>query len=412
MPSRLVFLSIISIIISVGVYARPSIAAATTGYDWLQFDGNAQHSGNNTQETIINRSNVSGLRQLYRVPLVSGGSPSVADGAPAYLSAVSTPGGMHNLLFITTKDGHILAIDADTGNQIWSQQYGPNGCIINHNNQRHEPCYSTSSPAIDPNRQYVYSYGLGATDGQIHKYAVGTGQEVVSGGWPETVSIKDWNEKGSSALATATVGGTSYLYAASAGYPGDQGDYQGHVTTINLTTGSQHVFNALCSNQVDAHLGIGGCTSGGATVTQAAVWGRSGVVYDANTRRIYFTTGNGNFNASAHQWGDSVLALNPDGTGQSGSNSGLPLDSYTPSNYSFLQNTDLDLGSTAPAILAPVVVNGQTKYLAVQGGKGPATTSLSDPVVLRLIDLSNLSGQGSPGHVGGELSVTDVPQGG
>ena len=51
--------------------------------------------------------------------------------------------------------------------------------------------------------------------------------------------------------------------------------------------------------------------------------------------------------SAVRNWGDSVLALNPDGTGANSQ----PLDSYTPTNYLDLFNGDLDLGSTAPALL-------------------------------------------------------------
>jgi hypothetical protein len=132
---------------------------------------------------------------------------------------------------------------------------------------------------------------------------------------------------------------------ANGGYPGDQGDYQGHITAINLADGSQSVFNTDCSNRAVHFVitpGIPGCSA-----VQSAIWARAGVVYDSDTDKIYMATGNGNFDPANHDWGDTVFALNPDGTGANGD----PLDSYTPSNYQQLQNTDTDLGSTAPAIL-------------------------------------------------------------
>ena len=58
---------------------------------------------------------------------------------------------------------------------------------------------------------------------------------------------------------------------------------------------------------------------------QSAVWARSGVVYDAATDRLYGATGNGNYNGTT-DWGDTVFALHPDGTGANG----RPLDAYTP----------------------------------------------------------------------------------
>ncbi len=78
---------------------------------------------------------------------------------------------------------------------------------------------------------YVYSYGL---DGYVHKYQVGDGIEILTGGWPQLTTLKGYDEKGSSALSIATSGGVKYLYVVHGGYPGDKGDYQGHVTAINL----------------------------------------------------------------------------------------------------------------------------------------------------------------------------------
>ena len=353
--------------------ASPLLAA----YDWLQFNANPQHSGNNTQEQAITLSNVSSLRQIFQVSL-----PSTVDGAPAYLSSVSTPSGTRDLIFATTKAGHIMALDAHNGSLVWSHQSATG------------PRYTTSSPAVDPNRQFVYSYGL---EGRVHKYQVGDGTEITTGGWPELATLKPQVEKGSSALSIATAkDGTSYLYVANGGYPGDAGDYQGHLTTINLATGAQHVFNAACSDQT-VHFVTGG--SPDCNQVQTAIWGRAGVVYDPETDLIYTATGNGDFNPTSHGWGDSVLALHPDGTGAGGG----PVDSYTPANFQSLQNADADLGSTIPAIL-PTPANSLIRHLGLQSGKDAK---------LRLLNLDNLSGQGGPGHVGGEIgAVIDVPQGG
>jgi hypothetical protein len=360
-------------------------AAPAAAYDWLQFNGDAAHSGSNTAETTLNAGNVAQLVQRYHVTL-----PATVDGAPVFLQGVATSGGLKDLLFVTTTAGHIIAVDAANGTQVWSHQYGPNGCIDSNGST----CFTTSSPAIDPDRQYVYSYGL---DGNVHKYRVGDGTEILTGGWPQATTLKGTTEKGSSALATATSGGTSYLYVAHGGYPGDAGDYQGHLTVINLSTGTQKVFNAMCSDQT-AHLTT---STPGCAGKQTAIWSRSGVIYDAATDRIFFGTGNslnGGYDGVKY-WSESVLAINPDGSGASGK----PLDSFTPASHQSLDNSDADLGSTAPAIL-PVPANSNVQHLALQGGKDQ---------LLRLINLANLSGQGGPGHTGGEVQTAfSIPQGG
>ncbi len=134
---------------------------------------------------------------------------------------------------------------------------------------------------------------------------------------------------------------------------------------------------------------------------QTAIWARAGVVYDSTLNLIFMATGNGNFDANTggNDWGDSVFALHPDGTGNG---AGWPVDSYTPTEYQALQNADADLGSTAPAIL-PVPAGSTVAHLGLQSGKD---------AMLRLLDLANLSGQGGPGHLSGELQKIAVPQGG
>src|SRR6185369_11532892 len=135
------------------------------------------------------------------------------------------------------------------------------------------------------------------------------------------------------------------------------------------------------------------------------IWGRPGVIYGAQTNRIYFATGNGLYDANTagnYEWGDSVLSLNIDGTG---SGMGMPVDAYTPSNYAGLYGGDTDLGSTAPAILPST--SATYPHLAVQSGKDSC---------MRLINLDNMSGAGGPGHSGGELNAaacsTDAVGGG
>ena len=361
-------------------------AAGDQAYDWLQFNGDSQHSGNNTLETRLSAGNVAGLKQLFQVNL-----PGVADGAPVYLHGVPTAQGTKDLVFVTTLEGHIVALDAATGAQVWVQQYGANGCRINLGSNA---CYTTSSPAIDPNHKYVYSYGL---DGAVHKYQVADGQEVKGGGWPELTTTKPFNEKGSSSLTIAIApDGTSYLYATNSGYLGDRGDYQGHVTAIDLANGQQRVFNSLCSNQT-VHFAQRPASPDCPNV-QSGIWSRASVIYYSDTHKIYMATGNGHYNPNLHDWGDTVFALNPDGSGANGN----PLDSYTPDNFNQLDVTDQDLGTTTVAVL-PVPQGSKVPHLGLQSGKDG---------LLRLINLDNLSGQGGPGHTGGEVGqVNPLPQG-
>ena len=165
-----------------------------------------------------------------------------------------------------------------------------------------------SSPAINPSLAYVYSAGL---DGYLHKYAV---RHRRRGHRRWVARALDRRRSPSRRTAppsrSAPSGGNNYLYMGVGGYDGDGGDYQGHMTTINLNTGAQSVFNAMCSNQTCTlrrrrrtarakvrHLGEGGPRL------------RPG---DEPGVRRY---GQRHVQSLQNYWGDTILALNPDGTG-------------------------------------------------------------------------------------------------
>lgn len=349
------------------------------GEDWLQFN-DAPGATAGAAPRVVTAANVARLGMQWQTRL-----PEPTDGSAVYLSSIDTQWGMKDLVIVLTTKGRLVAIDADSGAIVW-QTTPPDG-----------PRWTTSSPAVDPNRLYVYGYAL---DGSIHRYAVEDGREVAGGGWPELVTLKGSVEKGSSALSIATAqDGRRFLYMTTAGYPdpGDEGDYQGHLVTIDLATGAQHIFNAACSDKEMHFVENGDATNDCANV-QSGIWARAGAVYDARTDRVFITTGNGVFDADrgGYDWGSSIVAVRPDGS----SDGGTPLDSYTPAEYQRITDLDLDLSSTGIAILpdAPGF-----PHMGVQSGKD---------WMLRLLDLADLSGRGGPRRIGGELEVIQVPQGG
>jgi hypothetical protein len=356
----------------------------------MQFGYDAAHTGSNPVETTIGAGNVAQLTTLYSVSI-----PAGVDSAPVYLSGVDTASGTLNLLFALSKNGRLMAIDAATGAEVWH--------VTTTGTQP-----TTASPAIDPSRQYVYSYGL---DGNAHKYQVGDGTEITGGGWPETITLKTNVEKGASGLTIAESAGATYLEVVTDGYIGDGGDYQGHLVSIDLATGAQNVFNVMCSD-LTTHLvsdgtpGVDDCNYADDPPLfrrgqMSGIWGRGGATYDAATDRVFIATGNGDFNANGAglDWGDSTLALAPDGTGTGG---GMPVDSYTPTNFDSLYQSDTDLGSISLVIMQPPA-GSTVAHVGMQTGKDAK---------LRLINLDDMSGMGGPAHVGGELQLINVPQGG
>jgi hypothetical protein len=138
-----------------------------------------------------------------------------------------------------------------------------------------------------------------------------------------------------------------------------------------------HVWNSLCSNR-HALLVPRTCSA-----SDSAIWSRNGAAVDPTNGTLVVATGNGPWNGRTN-WGDSVIVLSPDASHM--------LRHWTPTDQKRLEETDLDLGSTSPALL--------TGGYAVQGGKDAK---------LRLLQLHRLPGVNA--RKGGELQTVSTPGG-
>ncbi len=171
-----------------------------------------------SQQSTVTANNVGHLTQLWQQTL-----PDTADGAPVELPHVTTPLGVKDLLFVTTtKTGSLIAIDAATGAQVWHADTPG-------------PYITTSSPAIDPSGQFVYSYGL---DGKVHKYKVADGTEITNATWPVTVTLLVNSEKGEPPITIAN----GYLYMTTAGHYGDGG----HISSQLISLLAWRRFSTRC----------------------------------------------------------------------------------------------------------------------------------------------------------------------
>ncbi len=135
--------------------------------DWLQFAYSPDKRANNPDEKTLTPANVGRLVPLFNVAL-----PDAPDGAPVLLTGVGTRRGVRDVVYVKGEHGHLFALDAHTGEELWQ-----------HNlNTTCHACYDNSAPAIGPDRQYIYA---GGSDGKIHKLRVGDGTEVFEQGWPQ-----------------------------------------------------------------------------------------------------------------------------------------------------------------------------------------------------------------------------------
>ncbi len=325
---------------------------AVAGTDWTRFGFDAARH-NSAPASGITAGNLGRLRR-QQVAI-----PGTVDSSPIYLHGVTVKGKAHDVFFVTTTYGITLAIDAGSGKILW--RFTP----PTYGSYAGSAQITTMTPVADPSRTAIYA---GAPDGVVRKLSVATGAVL----WSTSITRDPTHEKLASALNFAN----GLVIAATDGYIGDAPPYQGHVVTLGAARGRiVGVWNSLCSNR---HEIIQPSTCG---ASDSAIWGRSAPVVDPATGDLLVATGNGPFDGKTN-WGDSVLVLSPDGK--------RLLKHWTPANAEQLNDTDQDLGSTAPALLA----NG---YF-VQGGKDGS---------LRLLRLSALAG--ADATTGGELQTVPVP---
>jgi hypothetical protein len=346
--------------------APAAIPAATTGsgrvQDWPEFGLDPQRSDVATGSTGITAANVAHLRRV-RVAL-----PGTVDSSPIYLHGVQVAGAAHDVILVTTTYGRTLAIDAASARRLWT--FTPPG----YSGWAGSAQITTASPLADPGRRFVYA---ASPNGLIHKLSLQNGTEAR--GWPVRVTLEPRHEK----LAAALNIDGPYVIATTGGYFGDAPPYQGHVALIDRSNGHlAAVYNTLCANR------RGLIVPSSCPASDSAILSRSGAVVEPGGGRILIDTGNAPWNGTTN-FGDSVLELTVPG---------LKLrQAFTPVNQSRLNESDTDLGSSAPALLG-----GDRVVLAGKDG------------ILRVLRLSRLDGHppGSTTRLGGEVQRLGIPGGG
>jgi hypothetical protein len=330
---------------------------------WPEFGLDPQRGDATDAATGITAADLPKLRR-HHVSL-----PGTIDSSPIYLGGAKVSGGTHDVVVVTSSYGRTFALDADSGKRLWT--YTPPG----YSGWVGSAMITNSSPVLEdtPAHRYVYT---ATPNGLVHKLSLASGKEVRAGAWPVTVSRDPTKEKMGSAL---NVDGP-YVIATTSGYIGDAPVYQGHVVLIDRGSGKvAAVFNTLCAQRRQVIVPTS-CPQ-----SDSAILSRGGAVVEPGGKRLLVDTGNATWDGRRY-FGDSVLELTvPD----------LHLrQSYTPRNQAELNANDLDLGSSAPALL------GQDRVL-VAGKDG----------VMRVLNLQRLDGHAPGGkeRLGGEVQTLETP---
>jgi fibronectin type 3 domain-containing protein len=317
-------------------------------------------SGVNSSETVLTPANVNegqfGKLSSYPVD-------GLAFASPLYVANVNIPGsGFHNVVYVATEHDSVYAFDADgsSGNPLWKVSFLQNGATT-------VPCGDTGecgdipneigitgTPVIDPSDGTLYVVAKTEENSnyiqRLHALDITTGAEkfggpvviqataLGSGDGTGTVSFNALLENQRTGLLLSN--GVVYLGFAS---HGDNGTYYGWVLGYNATTLKQTMaFNAAPN------------------AAQAGIWQSGGGLATDATGDIFFTTGNGGFDANSGglDYGDSVINL---------STQGSVVDYFTPHDQANMESQDLDLSSAGPTLL--VDQPGSVPHLLITAGK-------------------------------------------
>jgi hypothetical protein len=320
---------------------------------------NARTSANIT-ETILTPANVNTntFGKLFTLPV-----DGFVVGHPLYLPAVSIPGqGIHNVIYVATMHDSVYAFDADDGNTspLWMTSilnYSPAGATTVPASVKRDAVTTgytevgiVSTPVIDPSNSTLYlvaeTYENSRVVHRLHALDVTTGQEKLGG--PATI------------VATYTLNGMTSTF---------KDLYQ--MNRPGLLLANRHVYIAFGSNCCNAYSQGWILSYNAATLQQdgtfdaepgktlASIWQKGAGISAAPDGAIFASTGEGPF-VAGFNLPISVFKL-AQGTGKLNRE-----DWFTPYNWQFLANNDLDLNN---AVVILPTQSGAHPYEAITVGK-------------------------------------------
>lgn len=321
--------------------ALPLLAGAQVNVYTRSYD--LSRTGANLNETVLTPANVNPT-QFGKLFTVKTDGEIYAQ--PLYVANLNIAGVIRNVVYAATMRNSVYAIDADTGQQLWVQNFGT---PINPQEVQSDQNISWSTglgilgtPVIDPSTNIMYfvsaneyqSNGANVYENHLNAIDITTGLPV--NGSPVNITAtfnspdistglvfdaKHQNQRPGLALSHGMV------YIAFASH-NDITPYHGWVLAYNASTLAQVA--TFSDTTVDMR---GGIWMAGAAPA---------IDQDGN---LYLSTGNGNFGPTKNgvtQTGNSFIKLSP--TLQL-------LDYFTPKNSATLNSGDMDLGSAGLLLL-------------------------------------------------------------
>jgi hypothetical protein len=265
-------------------------------------------------------------------------------GQPLYINAITVGGKTRNVLYVTTSNDSVYALDADTGTQLWKKSFLSTGVTPVLGSY---PGISTttgilSTPVIDAAKRILYVVATTAENNgtyfphRLHALDLTTGSEMLGGpvviSHPNLQPLYKFQRPG---LLLAN--GMIYVGFGSIK---DIRPYHGLLFAFDGSTLDQKaVFDIV------------------PTGSQAGLWMSGAAPASDSSGNIYISTGNGT--VSTNNFGESIVKLSP--TLQ-------VLDYFIPFNYDDFNTADYDVGA-GNVMVVPDQNGSPNPHLLIACGK-------------------------------------------
>lgn len=358
-------------------------ASAFAQVNILTYHNDNGRTGANLNETILTPANVnqSTFGKLFTYPV-----DGYVYAQPLYVSGLNIPGqGVHNAVFIATEHNSVYCFDADSnggtnGGVLWQVNLGPSAPCPTNNflfKAIVPEVGITGTPVIDPVSQLLYvdaftQVGITNYVHRIHALNLADGTEASFSPVDVNVSIPGTGAGSANGTLpfqaiqqlqrTALTLAGGVLYVAYAGYTDTiyTDPFHGWIIGFNASN------LQLLPNYVFCSTPNGTSGQFGSTAGEGGIWmGGGGLAVDADTN-LYFSTGDGNFNAyfGGTEYGNSVIKLSTASGGFS------VADYFTTYRQAYWRTNDVDVGSGGVMLLPDQP--GPYPHLMIAAGKPQA----------------------------------------
>ena len=283
--------------------------------DWLTFSHDPQRSGWNNADTTFTTRNVSHLKLLWSTQLPVTPSPFAAQTltAPVVVSGVQTPDGPKTVAYTISGDSTLYAIDADTGKLLWQKAFPNPSTPVKEANWM---CTDTeqATPVIDKEKGVIY---FTTDDGNLRAASLTDGSPRLTPTPIGPPDVRNWSLNLVNDVIYTSMG------------RGCGGDAAQPMVSGNVTAVDVHDPARVTVNKV--YTGFW---------RPAGPWNRGGPVL--GPEGVYVQTADGRYDPASGFFAESVVAIRLGGQGIA--------DSFTPSNWRYMNAHDLDLGAGSPVV--------------------------------------------------------------